>query len=290
MSNRTLETGKQRVPEERGPVGEINMIHATAQVSADAKLGENVQVGPFAIVEGGVEVGEGTVVGAHAMLTGYTEIGNNCNIYPYASLGTPPQDVAFVEAPTRLVIGEETTIREFVSINRGTEKGGGITRVGRNNYIMAYCHIAHDCLLGDHVVMVNAASLSGHVEVGDFAVLSAYTGVIQYVRIGAHSFLGARSGVDKDVPPFALATGYRARIFGLNLVGLRRRKFPRETIKTLKEAYRILFRSDMILEEAVRKVDEELGEVPEVRQLLDFIRSAKRGIAVGNNREAYWEK
>lgn len=266
------------------------MIHNTAQVSADAVLGENVEVGPFAILEGDVKIGDGTVIGAHAMVSRYTTIGSSCYIYPYASIGTPPQDVGFVEAPTNLVIGDKTTIREFVTINRGSEKGGGVTRVGRENYIMAYCHIAHDCLLGDGVVMVNAASLSGHVEVGDYAVLSAYTGVIQYVRIGSHSFLGARAGLDKDVPPFAMATGYRARIYGLNLVGLRRRRFPRETIKALKEVYRILFRTEMLLEEAAHKVEEEFGDLAEVRELLEFIRSSKKGIAVGNNREGYWEK
>jgi UDP-N-acetylglucosamine acyltransferase len=266
------------------------MIHKTAQVSADAVLGENVEVGPFAIVEGEVKIGPGTVIGAHSMISRYTTIGSSCYIYPYASIGTPPQDVGFVEAPTRLEIGDNTTIREFVTINRGTEKGGGVTRVGKDNYIMSYCHIAHDCLLGEGVVMVNAASLSGHVEVGDFAVLSAYAGVIQFVRIGASAFLGARAGLDKDVPPFSMATGYRARIYGLNLVGLRRRGFPRDVIKTLKEVYRILFRSEMLLDDAVKRVEEEFGDLAQVRELLDFIKSSKKGIAAGNNREGYWEK
>jgi len=254
-------------------------IHPTAVVSERAELGEGVSVGPYSIIEEDVTIGPGTVIDAHVMVKAHTSIGRDCRLYPYASLGTDPQDLLYQGEETRLVIGDNNIIREFATLNRGTPRGGVVTRLGSHNMLMAYTHVGHDCQLGDHVVMVNLATLAGHCHVEDWAVLSGLVAVQQFTRIGTHAFIGGMTGVDKDVPPYCVASDYRARLYGLNTVGLKRRGFPAETVAQLKEAYRLLFRNkDSVLSVNLDRVEESLGHVPEVKRVVDFIRASKRGI------------
>jgi UDP-N-acetylglucosamine acyltransferase len=250
-----------------------------ARVSSHAILADRVTVGPYAVVEDNVEIGNDTTVGPYCMIQGPTIIGRGCTFTGYASIGTPPQDHSYRGEDTRLIIGDNNTIREFVTINRGTIKDKKVTTIGNDNLIMAYCHIAHNCKLGNNIIMVNAANLAGHIHVDDYAIIGGLTGVHQFIRIGAHCIIGGTSAVDKDIPPFVTAAGNRARLYGLNIIGLKRRGFKEETIRALKEAYRIVFRSSLLLSVAIEKVKSEVEDIPEVRQFIEFIdgRSA-RGI------------
>ncbi len=259
------------------------MIHPTAIVDPSAVLGENVEVGPFAVIGPRVTVGDGSRIGAHAVLESYARIGRNVRIAPLASVGAPPQDLKYRGEETWVEIGDNTIIREYVTVNRGTVQGGGVTRVGSGVLLMAYCHVAHDCRVGDRVIMANAVTLAGHVEVGTAAVIGGLTGIHQFVRIGAFSILGALSGVGLDIPPYVTAVVARIRkggsaLFGLNHIGLKRNGFPPETIAELKKAYRILFRGAGGLREAAARVEAEVAPIPEVAHLLDFVRSSKRGV------------
>lgn len=253
-------------------------VHPTAVVEDGARLGPGVEVGPYAVVGAGVVVGAGTSIGPHAVLRGPAVLGEKNRIFPFASLGTDPQDLKFRGEESRLEIGNGNTFREFVTVNRGTAGGGGVTRIGDENLLMAYTHVAHDCRLGDRVVMANGAQLGGHVEIGHFAVLGALCGIHQFVRIGESAMVGAGSMVSQDVPPFLNATGDRATLHGLNLVGLRRRGIPQDNISALKRAYRILFLRKLPLREAMAEVQRSLGEVPEVRRLVDFLEASRRGV------------
>lgn len=253
-------------------------IHPTAVVAEGAVLGPGVEVGPYAIVGERVRIGAGTTVGAHAVIEGNTSIGESNRIFPFASIGLVPQDLKYRGEDSTLVIGSRNIIREFTTLHPGTAGGGMITRVGDGNLLMNYTHIAHDCLLGDGNILANGAQLGGHVVIESSVVVGALVGVHQFVRIGESALLGAGSMVSQDVPPFCNATGDRARLHGLNTVGLKRRGFSAEQISTLKRAYRILFQSRLTAAAAVKRVREELPAVPEVERLAAFIEASQRGV------------
>ena len=255
------------------------MIHSTAIVDPKAELDSNVEVGPFCIIGKRVKIGSGTVVGPHVTIDRDTTVGENCKIFQYASIGADPQAIKYKGETTFAKIGSGTTIREFVTIHRGTEFGGGQTEVGEENFLMAYTHIAHDCFTGKRVIFANAASLGGHIQVGDYATLGAFVAVHQFVRIGNYAFIGAVSGITKDIPPYVLASGTpRAILHGLNSVGLKRHNFTPETIRNLKRAYRILFRLGLTLNEGIERVKAEVEQIPEVVNFLEFVESSQRGV------------
>jgi len=256
----------------------MSRIHPTAIVEDGAKLSKNVEVGPYTIIGSHVEIGEGTTVGAHAVITGHTRIGKRNRIFQFVSLGEIPQDKKYAGEPTRLEIGDDNTIREFCTFNTGTTQDEGITRVGNHNWIMAYVHIAHDCIVGDHTVLANNATLAGHVEIGDHVILGGMTAVHQFCKIGAHVITGGGTIVYKDIPPFVIAAGQPAVPHGLNNEGLKRRGFSVESLAILKRAYKILYREGNTLAEAQKKLTAEAGEHVEILQLLAFLARADRGI------------
>lgn len=253
------------------------MIHTTAIVDKNAEIDASVEIGPYCIIQGNVIIKKETKLLSHVVIQGRTEIGENCTISPFASLGGPPQDISYKEEDTSLFIGSNNIIKEYVTMNRGTIHGGGITKVGNNNFIMAYTHVAHDCMVGNNIIMANCATLAGHVEVSDSVIFAGLCAVHQFCRIGKYAFISGLTGVPKDVPPFMIAAGSRAKLYGLNVVGLERHGFPKEEISKLKKAYRILFRSALPLTESLKIIKEELaGE--HISELVDFITSSKRGI------------
>jgi UDP-N-acetylglucosamine acyltransferase len=253
-------------------------IHPTAIISPEATLAEGVEIGPYSVIGPDVHIGKHTIIGPHVVIESRTDIGEECRISQFASIGGAPQDLKFRGEPTRVVIGNHNTIREYVTINRATTADIGVTRIGDHNLLMAYCHVAHNCKLGDHIIMANAANLAGHIHVEDFAIIGGLTGIHQFTRIGAHCIIGGASAVTKDIPPYVMASGNYAKLYGLNMIGLKRRGFPDETIQALREAYRIVFRSSLLISAAIKKVEQEGKDLPEVRQFLDFIRKSERGI------------
>ncbi len=256
-------------------------IHPTAVISAKAELHESVTVGPFSVIEDDVKIAAGTTVASHVRISGPTTIGRNCTIDSFAGLGGAPQDIGYKGEATELLIEDDVLIREYASIHRGTVNGGSRTVVGSGSMIMAYAHLGHDCIIGRHVIIVNAAQLGGHTQVADHATVGGLTGTHQFSRIGTFAFIGGGSAVSKDVPPYAMVTGERGRmkISGLNKVGLRRAGFDRAVIRQIDAAYRILFYSpDLLHNEALEKVEQELGGCSEVDGLTAFIRSSKRGV------------
>ena len=253
-------------------------IHPTALVAEGAKLAPGVTVGPYAIIGAGVEVGEGTSIASHVILDGCTRIGRHNRIFPFASIGAEPQDKKYRGEPTAVEIGDGNTIREYVTINRGTAQDEGVTRVGDDNWIMAYVHFAHDCRIGSHTIVANACELAGHVHVGDWAILGATTLVHQFVRIGAHSFTGMGTYLPQDLPPYVTAAGNPAKPYGINSEGLRRRGFAPETINAIKRAYRALYRAGLPLEEARGKLQEMSAAHPEVRAFVEFLAVSTRGL------------
>jgi UDP-N-acetylglucosamine acyltransferase len=255
------------------------MIHATAVVDPKAQIDEDVEIGPYAVIGPDVRIHCGTVIGPHATIDQYTTIGPDCKVFQHAAIGAPPQDLKFGGEKTSVTIGRGTVVREFVTIHRGTEPGGGITEVGEENFLMAYTHIAHDCITGRRVIFANAANLAGHIQVGDNATVGALVGIHQFVRIGDYAFIGALSGVTKDIPPYVLASGTpRAKLHVLNVIGLQRRGFSEETIRALKRAYRILFRLGLTQNEAIERITAEVEQIPEIVQLMAFIKSSERGV------------
>jgi UDP-N-acetylglucosamine acyltransferase len=254
------------------------VIHPTAIGHSGAHLTEDVEVGPFSIIGEHVTIGKGTVIGPHVVIEGITTIGEKCRIFQFASIGANPQSFKYKGENTRVIIGDENIIREFVTIHKGTPYGGGVTSVGNNNFIMAYSHIAHDCLLGNGVVMANAATLAGHIEIGDYSIIGGLTAIHQYVRIGCYAMLGGATAATMDIPPYVCAVGNRARLYGLNIVGLKRHGFSSETIGKLKKTYRIFFRSLLTLKEALAQVEKEGLDGEEVEYFIKFIQSSKRGI------------
>jgi len=253
------------------------LIHPTAIVDKNAEIDASVEIGPYCVIQRNVIIKKGTKLLSHVVIQGRTEIGENCTISPFASLGGPPQDISYKEEDTSLFVGSNNIIKEYVTMNRGTIHGGGITKVGNNNFIMAYTHVAHDCMVGNNIIMANCATLAGHVEVSDSVIFAGLCAVHQFCRIGKHAFISGLTGVPKDVPPFMIAAGSRAKLYGLNVVGLERHGFLKEEISKLKKAYRILFRSALPLTESLKIIKEELtGE--HITELVDFIESSKRGI------------
>ncbi|HET6898852.1 MAG TPA: acyl-ACP--UDP-N-acetylglucosamine O-acyltransferase, partial [Vicinamibacteria bacterium] len=226
-----------------------------------------------------VKIGAGTIVEAHAVLDGDTTLGRDNHIYPYASVGLPPQDLKYHGEATRLEIGDRNVVREFVTLNRGTGGGGGLTSIGSDNLFMAYAHVAHDCRVGNHTIFANAATLAGHVDVADHATIGAFSAVHQFCRVGVYGFLGGYTVATKDVLPYSKTVGNRARIYGVNTLGLQRRGFPVEVIAAIRQAYRILLQSRLNTSEALARLEAE-PMIPEVRLLVDFIRSAKRGVVL----------
>ncbi len=247
-------------------------------ISSKAKIGANVTIGPYAIVGDDVTIGDATVIGPHAVIDPYVEIGSNCHIFQFASVGAIPQSLKFKGELTWTKIGDRCIIREFVTVNRGTEEGGGVTRIGDDCLLMAYAHIAHDCILANRVVMANNATLAGHVVIGNYATVGGLTAVHQFVRIGDYAFVGGKTVVVKDITPYVLASGDRATLHGLNLVGLNRQGFTPEILKQLKKTYRIIFRIGLTLNEAIERVSAEVEPSAEVKAFIDFIKSSERGI------------
>jgi UDP-N-acetylglucosamine acyltransferase len=253
-------------------------IHHTAIISPDAQLEEGVEIGPYVVIGSDVKIGKNTVIGPHTVIEDFTHIGENCHIFQFCSIGAPPQDLKFGGEKTRVIIGNFNTIREFVTIHRSTTADIGVTIIGDHNLIMAYAHVAHNCKLGNNIIMSNAATLAGHIHIEDYAIISGLTGIHQFCRLGAHCMIGGASAVVKDVPPYAIAQGNHAKLFGLNLIGLKRRNFPEKTINALKDAYRIIFRSDLLLEAALKKAKNEVEDIPEVNHFIKFIQESERGV------------
>ncbi len=255
------------------------MIDPQAIIHPDAVLGSNVSVGPWSIIDAGVVIGNDTNIGPHVVVRGPTRIGANNRIFPFCSIGDDPQDKKYQgEAGSQLEIGNGNVIREYCSINRGTVASGGVTRVGDDNWLMGYCHIAHDCQVGSHTVFANNATLAGHVFIEDHVTLGGFTGVHQFCRVGAYSFTGIASIIVKDVPPFIIVTGNTASAHGLNREGLRRHGFDPETISMLRRAYKILYRRNLNLAAALTQISEMTAECSEVGRLIDFIQDSHRGI------------
>ena len=254
------------------------MIHPAAIVDSAARIGANVDVGPYSIIGPDVEIGDDTEVGPHVVIKGHTRIGRENRIFQFCSLGEMPQDKKYAGEQTRLEIGDRNTIREFCTFNLGTVQGGGVTSVGDDNWIMAYVHIAHDCHVANKTIFANGASLAGHVTVGDLVIFGGFTGVHQFCRIGAHVITAASSLVLQDVPPYLMVAGNTAQPYGIHVEGLKRRGFTSEAITELKRAYRTLYKSGLLLEEAKGKLAEQAKTQPDVQRLVDFLEVSKRGI------------
>lgn len=256
-------------------------VHPTAVVHPKAKLADDVDIGPYCIIGEHVSIGRGTRLVAHVYVDGWTEIGARCQLHPFASIGSPPQHMLYQGEPTRVVIGDDNVLREYVTVNRGTVQGGGVTVLGHHNFLMAYVHVAHDCHVGSHVIMANAASLAGHIEIGDHAIIGGLVGIHQYVRVGPYAMIGGCSAVGRDVPPFMRAAGgYRARLYGVNSIGLRRQGFSSPRISALKETYELLFRSGHRLAEAAKIVRARFPESEDILTLVAFVEGSKRGVCV----------
>ncbi len=253
-------------------------VHETAIVSPDAKIADDVEIGAYSIIGPKVSIGAGCVIGPHVVITGNTTIGENNRFFQFSSIGEQPQDKKFAGEDTKLVIGNNNTVREFCTFNVGTNQGGGVTRIGNDNWIMAYVHIAHDCMIGNDVIMANNATLGGHVTVGDFAILSGFSGVHQFVEIGQHCFVSFASHVNKSIPPYVTVSGEKAKAKGVNTEGLKRRGFSAQQVKNVRRAYRTLYRSSLSLEDAIDKLaamDEESGEIS---SMVDFLNNVERSI------------
>jgi len=254
------------------------MIHPSALVHPGARLGVNVSVGAYSIIGEHVEIGANTRVGPHVVIEGFTRIGNDNRIFQFCSLGAVPQDKKYAGEATRLEIGDGNTIREFCTLNCGTAQDAGVTRVGDDNWIMAYVHLAHDCQIGNHTIFANNAQLAGHVHVGDYAILGGFTGVHQFVRIGAHSFTAIATVVVHDLPPYVMAAGNTAKPYGLNTEGLRRRGFSADALAGIKRAYRTLYKSGLTLDQARMQLAEQAKACADVGLLCDFLQASTRGI------------
>ena len=261
----------------------MTQIHATALVDAAAVLDGSVQVGPYAVIGPQVQIGAGSRIGAHCVLEGPTTIGRDNQIHSHAVLGGAPQDMKYAGEPTALVIGDGNTVREFCTFNRGTVQDGGTTRIGDHNWVMAYVHIAHDVQLGSHTILANSATLAGHVQVGDWAIIGGLSGVHQFCKVGAHVMTGFQSHVSQDVPPYMLVSGNPLAVHGFNVEGLRRRGFSRARIAQVKQMHRLLYRDGLTLQAATDAIQALLGTLDEgdrdVQLLLDFLSASKRGIA-----------
>lgn len=253
-------------------------VHETAIVSPAAEVGDDCYIGPFSVVGAGVCLGRGVRLDSHVVVDGTTTIGDETHVYPFVSIGLAPQDLKYAGEPTATEIGQRNQIREFVTIHRGTAGGGGLTKIGDDNLLMAQAHVAHDCRIGNEIIMANAATLAGHVEIADRANVGAYSGVHQFCRVGLEAFVGGYSVVVKDAPPYAVIQGNHARCFGLNRVGMKRRGYPKETVEKLHRAFHLLLSAKLNTTQAIEKIKTELTGCAEVDFLVDFIQTSKRGI------------
>jgi UDP-N-acetylglucosamine acyltransferase len=254
------------------------VIHSTAIVSSAAELAEDVEVGPYSIIGDDVQIGAGTEIGSHVVIKGTTEIGENNRIFQFASIGEDPQDKKYDGEKTRLVIGDGNTIREYCTLNRGTAQDTGVTSIGDNNWLMAYVHVAHDCDIGNETIFANNSSLAGHVIVGDYVIFGGFSGAHQFCRIGAHSFIGNNAAVTRDVPPYIMVSGQPAVPRGVNSEGLKRRGFDSDQARNVKEAFRLLYRSGLRLEEARGRITELAAEREELRIFAEFLERSERSI------------
>jgi UDP-N-acetylglucosamine acyltransferase len=254
------------------------LIDATAVIGAGAEIADDVSIGPYSVVGANVVIGTGTRIGPHVVITGHTRIGRDNTVYQFASIGAAPQDKKYDGEPTRLEIGDRNTIREFVTVNRGTVQDEGVTRLGDDNWIMAYVHIAHDCQIGNQTIFANNASLAGHVTIGDYVMLGGFTLVHQFCSLGQHSLTAFGAGISMDVPPYVTVGGSPASPHGMNMEGLRRRGFSAETRKVLKQAYRTLYRENLSLQEAITRLKGRADQNPELGVLVSFLENQTRGI------------
>ena len=254
------------------------MIHATAIVSDNAKIAEDAEVGPYSIIGDGVVIGARTRVDSHVVINGPTVIGEDNHIYQFASIGDDPQDKKYADEPTTLTIGDRNTIREFCTVSRGTTQDRGETALGNDNWIMAYVHIAHDCVIGSNTIMANNATLAGHVHVGDWVIFGGFSGVHQFCHIGAHAFVGMYAGINRDVPAYTTVSGSPAVPRGINSEGLKRRGFDAAQIRNIKEAYRLVYRKGLKLSEAIDEIAERSESQPELEIFLETLRSSERGL------------
>ena len=254
------------------------MIDATAVIDAGAEIAEDVSIGPYSVIGANVVIGTGTCIGPHVVISGHTRIGTDSNIFQFASIGAAPQDKKYGGEPTRLEIGDRNTIREFVTINRGTAQDEGVTRLGDDNWIMAYVHIAHDCQVGNQTVFANNASLAGHVTIGDYVILGGFTLVHQFCSLGPHSLTAFGTGISMDVPPYVTVGGSPARPHGLNMEGLRRRGFSAEARQVLKQAYKTLYRENLPLQDAIAVLKGKVDDCAELDVLVSFLENQSRGI------------
>jgi len=254
------------------------VIHSSAIVSDKASIADDVEIGPYSIIGDGVEIDSGTRIDSHVVINGPTVIGRDNHIYQFASVGDDPQDKKYADEPTTLLIGDRNTIREFCTVSRGTTQDKGETIIGDDNWIMAYVHIAHDCVIGNKTIMANNATLAGHVHVGDWAIFAGFSGVHQFCHIGAHSFLGMYSGVNRDVPAYTMVAGTPGVPRGINSEGLKRRDFSTDQIRNIKEAYRLVYRKGLKLNEAIDEISERCKTQPELQLFLDSLRSSDRGL------------
>lgn len=249
-----------------------------ALIDPSAKIGKNVTIGPGTIIGPDVEIGDDTWIGPHVVIQGPTTIGKNNKIFQFSSVGDEPQDVTYAGEPTRLEMGDNNIVREFVLISRGTVKGGGVTKIGHNNVFLAYSHVGHDCTLGNHISMVSYSALSGHVVVDDYATIGGYSAVHQYCRVGAYSFITQATYITKDVAPYVIISGQDTTVYGINIVGLKRRGFSTEAISALRRAYKIVFRKGLTVQQAIQDLEGMIAEFPEVSLLVDALNQSTRGI------------
>ncbi len=254
------------------------MIDPRAVIDPQACLDSGVSIGPFAVIGPGVEIGAGTRIGPHVVIHGPTRLGRDNQVYPFASLGAAPQDKKYRDEPTWLEIGDRNVIREYCTFNRGTVQGGGVTRIGHDNWVMAYVHLAHDCIVGNHTVFANGASLAGHVTVEDYVILGGFTLVHQFCRLGAYGFSALGTVIKEDVPPFVTVAGNFAQPHGLNVEGLRRHGFEAERIAAIRRAYKTLYRHQLRLEEALAELAQQAAASPDVQRLFEFLQRSQRGI------------
>lgn len=252
-------------------------IHKTAIVASDAKISDGVEIGPYCIVGSRVKIGKGTKLQSHIVIE-ETEIGSGCTVYPFTSIGLPPQDIRYKGEKTKVKIGNDNIIREYITIHRASVSGDKVTKIGNNNFLMAYAHIAHDCNIGNNIIIANATTLAGHVVIEDYAFIGGMVAIHQFARIGAFSMIGGFSAISQDIPPFTTASGERAKLYGLNAVGLKRRNFDEATISALKKAYKTVFRSKLTLKEALIKLRSDEKQPDEVKQFVEFIEKNTRGI------------
>lgn len=254
-------------------------IDPRAVVAPDAQIASDVQIGPYSVIGPEVSIGAGCRIGPHVVIEGPTRIGLGNRIFQFASIGGDPQDKKYGGERTRLEIGDRNIFREYVTVNRGTVTGAGVTRIGSDNLLLAYSHVAHDCVLGDHIVMSNAVNLAGHVQLGDWVIFGGYAGAHQFCRIGAHAFIGNNTSVLQDIPPYVLATGHPAEPRSVNVEGLRRRGYGEEQLRAIRNAYRVLYRSDLKLEDALAQLRDMVAEQQCLHVMVDFIEKSSRGLA-----------